>query len=88
VLKKHPISPMIAVAVMVWTNNQTGWKPVSVSTSSTLRAARRAAREGDTLRSLPKSGRGTGTVIGLQAILAGAAGQAYQPSPEAADKAD
>jgi soluble lytic murein transglycosylase-like protein len=72
---------------MVWSNNERHWKPVPVSTSSTMKAARQAAREVDTLLSLPKSGCRTRTAIGSQAMLPGEAEHAYQPGPEAVDKA-
>ncbi len=76
-----------SIGLVYWSNKEHRWKPVPVSTSSTMKAARQAAKEVDTLLFLPRSGRGNRTLVGSQPVLPGEAGLQRQPSPEAVDKA-
>jgi hypothetical protein len=76
-----------SIGLVYWSNKEHRWKPVPVSSSSTMKAARQAAQEVDTLLYLPKLGRGSRAAIGSQPVLPGEAGQLRQPTPEAVDKA-
>ncbi len=76
-----------SIGLVYWSNKEHRWKPVPVSSSSTMKAARRAAQEVDDLFASPRPARGTRSVIGSQPVLPGEAGQLHQPSPEAVDRA-
>jgi soluble lytic murein transglycosylase-like protein len=70
--------------LVYWSNKEHRWKPVPLSSSSTMKAARQAAQEVDSLMASRNLGRRT--VVGPQPVVPGAARQ-EQPSPEAVDKA-
>jgi soluble lytic murein transglycosylase-like protein len=72
--------------LVYWSNKEHRWKPVPVSSSSTMKAARQAAREVDTLLAKPRAG-GSRTVVGSQPVLLGEISQQRQLSPETVDKA-
>jgi soluble lytic murein transglycosylase-like protein len=74
--------------LVYWSNKEHRWKPVPVSTSSTMQAARKAAQEVDSLMASGGSlNRGAGrTVVSSQPFVPGS-GQERQLSPEAVDKA-
>ena len=62
--------------LVYWSNNERRWKPVPLNNSSTMRAARQAAREVDTLvAALPKSksvpGRASGIRVGSLPVTPG-----------------
>jgi soluble lytic murein transglycosylase-like protein len=75
--------------LVYWSNKEHRWKPVPVSTSSTMQAARKAAQEVDSLMaSGGRVNRSTGrTVVSSQPFVPGANGQERQLSPETVDKA-
>jgi soluble lytic murein transglycosylase-like protein len=75
--------------LVYWSNKEHRWKPVPVSTSSTMQAARKAAQEVDSLMaSGGKVNRSTGrTVVSSQPFVPGGSGQERQLSPETVDKA-
>jgi soluble lytic murein transglycosylase-like protein len=74
--------------LVYWSNKEHRWKPVPVSTSSTMQAARKAAQEVDSLMASGASlNRGMSrTVVSSQPFVPGS-GQERQLSPEAVDKA-
>jgi soluble lytic murein transglycosylase-like protein len=71
--------------LVYWSNKEHRWKPVPLSSSSTMKAARQAAQEVDSLMASSNS-LGRRTVVGSQPVVPGAARQ-EQLSPEAVDKA-
>jgi soluble lytic murein transglycosylase-like protein len=72
--------------LVYWSNKEHRWKPVPVSSSSTMKAARQAAQEVDNMMSSGSLNRTGRTVVSSQPYVPGSAGQ-QQPSPEAVDKA-
>jgi soluble lytic murein transglycosylase-like protein len=75
--------------LVYWSNKEHRWKPVPVSTSSTMQAARKAAQEVDSLMaSGGRVNRSTGrNVVSSQPFVPGGSGQERQLSPETVDKA-
>lgn len=74
--------------LVYWSNKEHRWKPVPVSSSSTMKAARQAAREVDDLLASPNTGRaGSRAIVSSQPVLLSEIGQQRQLSPEAVDKA-
>jgi soluble lytic murein transglycosylase-like protein len=71
--------------MVYWSNKEHRWKPVPVSSSSTMKAARKAAQEVDSLMA-SGSVLGKRTVVGSQPVVPGAPRQ-ERISPEAVDKA-
>ncbi|HEY6308516.1 MAG TPA: lytic transglycosylase domain-containing protein [Candidatus Angelobacter sp.] len=89
---KEPASgaPSRYSGLVYWSSKDHRWKPVPVSTSSTMKAARQAAQEVDSLMTFRGGlSRDFGrTVVGSQPVIPGAAGQERQMvSPEEVDKA-
>jgi soluble lytic murein transglycosylase-like protein len=74
--------------LVYWSNKEHRWKPVPVSSSSTMKAARQAALEVDNLLASRKPGRGgSRAIVGSQPVLLSEIGEQRQLSPEAVDKA-
>lgn len=71
--------------LVYWSNKEHRWKPVPVSTSSTMKAARQAAQEVDSLMA-SRSSLDRRTAVGSQPVVPGVARQELI-SPEAVDKA-
>jgi soluble lytic murein transglycosylase-like protein len=86
-----PIQPAVGGSssrysgLVYWSNKEHRWKPVPLSTSSTMKAARQAAQEVDSLVA-SRSSLGRRTVVGSQPVVPGAPRQ-EQLSPETVDKA-
>lgn len=92
-LASSPGEPAIGVSsrssgLVYWSNKEHRWKPIPVSTSSTMKAARKAVEEVNTLAASAKPVWRSGRVqIGSQPVQLGEVGQQRQLSPEAVDKA-
>jgi soluble lytic murein transglycosylase-like protein len=70
--------------LVYWSNKEHRWKPVPVSTSSTMKAARKAAQEVDSLMA-SRSSLDRRTVVGSQPVVPGVTREKI--NPEAVDKA-
>ena len=73
--------------LVYWSNKEHRWKPVPLNNSSTMRAARQAAQEVDSMMVMPPAARNSGrSMVGSQPVVPGAA--AERPlSPAEVDKA-
>ena len=74
-----------STGLVYWSNREHRWKPVPVSSSSTMKAARKAAQEVDALVAGPN--RGSKLVIGSPVTLDATSSVQQPMTPEAVDKA-
>jgi soluble lytic murein transglycosylase-like protein len=73
--------------LVYWSNKEHRWKPVPLNNSSTMRAARQAAQEVDSMMVLPPATRKSGrSMVGSQPVVPGVAAE-RQLSPAEVDKA-
>ena len=73
--------------LVYWSNKEHRWKPVPLNNSSTMRAARQAAQEVDSMMVMPPAARNSGrSMIGSQPVVPGATAE-RQLSPAEVDKA-
>lgn len=76
----NPIDSSRYGGLVYWSSKDHRWKPVPVSSSSTMRAARQAASEVNS--ALPPH-----TKVGSQPVVPGEVSSQHQPNPEDVDKA-
>ena len=73
--------------LVYWSNKEHRWKPVPLNNSSTMRAARQAAQEVDSMMVMPPAARNSGrSMVGSQPVVPGATAE-RQLSPAEVDKA-
>ena len=73
--------------LVYWSNKEHRWKPVPLNNSSTMRAARQAAQEVDSMMVMPSAARNSGrSMVGSQPVVPGATAE-RQLSPAEVDKA-